>query len=141
MQYHEVVILLHRSFLSLAGNDATSLAGQSTAPSALQACTESATEVCRLIRVFRLQFGIARLQVYSIHVLLIAGLIHAYNSCHLDGSKAREAREMAGVCIDALGELAVTFNSSKRALEILVCIRRDWYNELAPNRKRKRSLE
>src|SRR5450432_1891590 len=130
MQYHEVVILLNRPFLLPPSANSTMSPNPDQAAVALNACTSSATEICRLLRIFRQQHNLKHIQVYSVHVLMTASLIHVYNSCCSPGVEGKIAREMVLECIQAFVEIGETLKCGTRALEIVTSIRRDLQNEV-----------
>ena len=138
MHYHEVIILLHRPFI-------LSLAVDSTSPptpvaSALDACTSSATEICRLLKIYRQQFGLRQIYVYSTHTLMTASLTHIYDVCRSTSLGGNGMQKLALTSIHILSELAETFNSSRRALEMATSLWRDWQYEISRILKRKRQV-
>jgi len=136
MHYHEVIILLHRPFIIPLSVDSTS--PLTPVASALEACTSSATEICRLLKIYRQQFGLRQIYVYSIHTLMTASLTHIYDVCRSTSPGGNEVQKLALTSIQILSELAETFNSSRRALEVATSLWRDWQHEMSRSLKRKR---
>ena len=138
MHYHEVIILLYRPFIiPLSGNSKSPL---TPVASALEACTSSATDICRLLKIYRQQFGLRQLYVYSIHTLMTASLTHIYDVCRSTSLGGNEVQKLALSSIQILSELAETFNSSRRALEVATSLWRDWQHEMSRSLKRKRNV-
>jgi hypothetical protein len=143
MHYHEVVILLYRPFImpsALASSPPPTSLGISPAK-AVQVCTDSAAEICRLTEVYRRHFGLARIHVYAVHILLTASLVHMYNASPEATSVDKEPRQHALTSMRALGELAQTFNSSTRALEVVNLVRVDWQDQMSRTLPRKRQSD
>jgi len=138
MQYYEVLILLYRPFIQTPNTTCPSPLLRIPPTRALQVCTESATEISRLLKIFRQNWGLSRLNVYSVHVLMTSAMIHVYSAGDRTNPRQAEAQVSARESIQALSELSKTFECSTRAFEVVTSIRRDWQDGLARGQKGKR---
>ncbi|OQU95196.1 Fungal specific transcription factor domain-containing protein [Cladophialophora immunda] len=131
MQYHTIVILLHRTLIAPFGDD---LPSQTRSDKELQTCTDSADEICQLLKIYTTTFSTKALHVQSVYVVLTAGLIHVYKIHREQTSKSpgesSTASDNLTTCLQTLGEMSIAFKSSLRALDILLSARRqlshDW---------------
>ncbi|KAI1622637.1 hypothetical protein EDD37DRAFT_611051 [Exophiala viscosa] len=123
IQYHAVIILLHRPFVS----DMASPRAQSEATlDACQTCTRSAVAITRLLRIFRRRQSWRYVHLQSVHNTTIAGVVHAYDTCMFPGERGRQAQEGLSICVQALGEMAQSFKSAMRGYEVISAVRREW---------------
>ncbi|KAL6240280.1 hypothetical protein RBB50_012809 [Rhinocladiella similis] len=131
MQYHTIMILLHRTLIAPSGSD---LPSQTHADKELQTCTDSADEICLLLKMYTASFSTKAMHVQSIYVVLTAGLIHVYKVHREQTSKSpgetSTASDNLTTCLQTLGEMSIALKSSLRALDILLSARRqlahDW---------------
>lgn len=131
MQYHAIMILLHRTLIAPSDND---LLSQICSEDELQTCTDSADEMCHLLRLYTTLFSTKTMHVQSIYFTLTAGLIHVYNLHRQQTSNYADETSTASdnltTCLQVLGEMSITFKSSLQALDILLSVRRqlsrDW---------------
>jgi hypothetical protein len=128
LQYHEAVILLHRPFVFRGTGRPYASMCSTTPTNAQEICTEAASEICRLIIMYRRKYSLRRIHIQMVHVVMTAGLIHVYNCCFATGKEAKSAQEHLFTCVQALGEMGQTFNSSSRGLEIMTSLRHEWQN-------------
>jgi hypothetical protein len=125
------MILLHRTLIAPSGND---LPSQARSDEELRRCTDSAEEICLLLKLYTTSFSTKAMHVQSIYVVLTAGLIHVYNAHREQNPKSRGGPSTAlddlTTCLQTLGEMSLAFKSSLRALDILLAARRqlshDW---------------
>ncbi|EXJ74645.1 uncharacterized protein A1O5_01338 [Cladophialophora psammophila CBS 110553] len=138
LQYHEAIILFHRQFFSTAGpadkGSPQTIDDRDESGNARQKCIEAASCICRLLVLYRQQYGLRYINVQAIHIVLTAGQIHIqHGASYIRGSQTRsegyrKSQEMLNLCIQALGEMAQTFPSSMRAIEMLTALRQRWHN-------------
>ena len=137
IQYHAAVILLHRPFVS----EPTSPSAFRDQPlNASQICSHSASEISRLLIMFRSRFSWRYVHLQAVHNATIAGVVHAYDACIFPGERGKRAQEDLNVCIQALGEMAQSFKSSTRGYEVIAAVRREWQNQRFLQAGSKRSL-
>ncbi|RMJ16797.1 hypothetical protein CDV36_003551 [Fusarium kuroshium] len=132
--YHEIRILLHRPLIG-SSSPATNLQSLSprsgnAAESSHDICTNSASEIIRLMGQFRDRFGLCHLSAYCVHILMTAGILLAYNtSLKTQTSEFRtKSASLTLASIRMMTELTPTFPSAHRALEVLTSLRREWQN-------------
>lgn len=123
------MILLHRPLLTFSHQNKSKVLPRSTLVDSRNICTESATQICRLLQRYRQHYSLRRAHVQTVHSLLTAGLIHAENWCYKLTSNTDSAHGDLLFCAQALGELGQTYHSSMRALEALTTLRRNWRDE------------
>jgi len=137
MQYHEAMILLHRPFIAesrvLHFPSADGL-------NATQTCTHSASEISRLLLIYRGQWGLQHINFHAVHVVMTAGIIHAYDCCLHSGPQGRSARDMLHLCLQALGDMGQTFQSGNRGMEVVMALLHDWQRKTLSLEKRQQAL-
>jgi len=138
LQYHGAVILLHRPFISQIASQDSSPSAQKMPLSARESCTQSATQICQLLNMYRQAYGLKRIYIQITHVAMTASLIHIYNCCNLSGAQGKRAQELLLICIQALAEMGQTYRTSSRALEVVTSLRRDWQTETFTSMGKKR---
>jgi hypothetical protein len=136
MQYHEAMILLHRPFITKIRSSPGSPTPTPGTLDAASACTHSASEISRLLVLYRRQWGLQQINIQAVHVVMTAGIIHAHDCCVYSGTLARTARDGLHVCLQALGEMGQTFHSGNRGLQVVMSLLRDWQNQTFAVRKR-----
>jgi hypothetical protein len=136
MQYHAAVVLLHRPFVGGVNSPNT----QNYLPlSASQMCSQSATEISRLLIMFRRRYSWRYVHLQAVHNATIAGVVHAYDACVFPGERGKLAQENLNVCVQALGEMAQSFKSSTRGYEVIAAVRREWHDQKFAHAGNKRS--
>lgn len=123
MQYHAAIILLHRPFV--AEVQSPSSLDKATQESS-QICTQAAKAISHLLVTFRGNYSWRFVHLQAVHNATIAGVVHAYDSCVAPGLRGMQALEEMQVCIQALGEMGLSFRSSIRGIEIIGAVRREW---------------
>lgn len=131
MQYHAAVILLSRPFL-MYPDDATIAIPNSNQckRKTSEICTHSASEICRLVELFRMQHGLRHLGIPAIYYITAAGAVHTENYCKAREPTQQESQISIFTCIQALGESSQTFRTSFRNMDLLNALRRDWQEEV-----------
>ena len=139
MQYHAAMVLLHRPFVSEVLSP-TNMDYRTLGSS--QICTQEATAISLLLVIFRRNFSWRYAHLQAVHNATIAGVVHAYDACIFPGERGRRAQDELRVCIQALGEMSLSFKSSTRGIEIIGAVRREWQNRkfLQAGVKRTRGL-
>ncbi|OQU97605.1 Fungal specific transcription factor domain-containing protein [Cladophialophora immunda] len=141
LQYHEAVILFLRHFFLPArptdGHSPQTIDDPTESDNARRSCIEAASCICRLLILYRRQYGLRYINVHAIHIALTAGQIHIQKGAsYIRGSQTRsegyrKSQEMLNLCIQALGEMAQTFPSCMRAMEMLTAFRQRWHKPSA----------
>lgn len=117
MVYHQTMIFLYRPFISEANE---------TASLAVETCSSSAREICRLLGLYRRHYSLSRINVHAVALTMTAGIVHAYDSCVFSGSRGKIAEQNLLDCINALSEMGQSFNSAVRGIEVITSRRRIW---------------
>ena len=120
MVYHQTMIFLYRPFVS-ESND--------VALRASQTCSNSAREICRLLDLYRRHYSLRYINVHAVAMTMTAGVVHAYDCCVFSGSRGKVAEQNLLDCIKALGEMAQSFNSAVRGIEVITSLRRMWQTQ------------
>lgn len=115
MQYHALVIIIYRPFLSSYGQT-VSLRPEDVSSSRV-ACTEAANAINALVRLHRRLYTLKRINLQAVHLIFAAAMIHLGNAVQPKGSKSQTELD---TCCQALCEMGSTFKSSSRALEIVL---------------------
>lgn len=120
MQFYAVSIFLHRPYFSRNSRN------QQVSIQAQNACAEAAQSMVKLIRLYRKQHTLRRSNVQIVHLLFTASLIHIYTTCSSQGRASEMAMLDLQFCCQALGEIGVAYKNATRALEVIICIKREW---------------
>jgi hypothetical protein len=64
--------------------------------------------------------------VQIVHLVFTASLIHIYNTCTSTGQESLTALNDLQFCCQALTEIGTAWKNGVRALEVLICIKREW---------------
>jgi hypothetical protein len=141
MQFYAVSIFLHRPFFSRR----TANSDMSQQQQAQRSCVEAAQGMIAMLRMFRKQHTLRQTNVQIVHLLFTAALIHVYNTCSTTDTGSAEEKEKAmedlQFCCLALGEIGVAWRNATRALEVIICIKREWQNNAALASRLKRRCD
>ncbi|OAG42045.1 hypothetical protein AYO21_03780 [Fonsecaea monophora] len=127
--YHQILIILNRPFV-VHESDSEILAGEM--------CTKSAGIICKLLQVFKANYGLRYINVQAVASTVTAGVVHAYDSCIYSGAKGKAAQHNFVVCIQALAEIGQSFRSSIHGLEVITSLRRAWQHQMFKETRAKR---
>lgn len=125
MQFHVLSIFTHRPLFSETGR-AYPPTTNSPSPLARQACTISAQSIVSILKVYRRQHTLRRCNVQVVHLVFSACLILIYNTCTSVGVEAERAMADLQTCCEAFQELGHAYKNALRALEVIICIKREW---------------
>ncbi|EXJ83039.1 hypothetical protein A1O3_06856 [Capronia epimyces CBS 606.96] len=126
MQYYHVLVLLHRPFIS--GTRSFDPADHG------EICRNSASAICSLLVKFRRQCSLRYVHLTIVHIVVTAGLIHAYDSCMLSGPNQKQSQDHLLTCVHGLSEMSQTYKSATRGMELVTTFRRDLESR-KPSRK------
>jgi hypothetical protein len=132
LQYHEIIILLYRPFLGHSDPQASDASSRFTPFIARQSCFQAASDICNILTVYRRYYGLRRVHIQMVHVVMTAALIHSYFDSGFAGKDEPRAQEFLLNCLQALGEMGQTYRTALRALEVVVALRNSWRNEATP---------
>jgi len=139
MQYHCIMILVHRPFFSVR----TGLSGLSFAEvtASRNACTEAAASIARLVQIYRRLYTLRRINVQTVHLIFTATLIHVVNACgSLDPDRSDKAWKDLEVCCQALSEIGLAYKNAARAVEVVMCIKNELLKRTRAKTKRQNPL-
>lgn len=154
--YHEILILLYRPFIvadnrgkeqqpiSTQLQQSDTFANKEHPPlRAHEFCTDSSSEIIRLVGLFRDRFGLNHLSPYSVHSLMTASMMTAYNVSSLGASNTmrKDTSSLIFKSIRMLDELSQFLPCARRAVEIVTSLRREWQRDQTRLQKRKRDSE
>jgi len=83
----------------------------------------------KLLKIYRKQHTLRQTNVQIVHLLFTASLIHIYNTCTSTGKEAENAMADLQFCCQSLSEIGQAYKNSTRALEVIICIKREWQNK------------
>jgi hypothetical protein len=139
MQFHAISIFLHRPLFSQTRRASSQLSFDSSTL-ARRACITSAKFIVQLLQIYRRQHTLRRSNVQLVHIVFSAGLILVYNTCTSVGIEAERAMADLQVCCQALNEIGQAWKNSSRALEVIICIKRDWQSKAMKRQIGKRAI-
>lgn len=117
MLYQEMRIILFRPFLSCE---------RESHLGAGNACTHAAQEICRILQLYRRYYTLRYINVTAVAVVMAAAEVHIHDCCTFSGQKGKTAENNLVICLQALGEMGQSFNSSIRGLDVITSLRRFW---------------
>ncbi|KAL1969997.1 hypothetical protein VTN77DRAFT_6402 [Rasamsonia byssochlamydoides] len=136
MQYHQIVIFVHRPWLSK-----TYIQPQNPkqGPGYLHArrmCIESATAVARLLRLYEKHYTFRRINNQVVAIIFTAALMLIFVTISTSSQSPGRSRgddratmvAHLNVCFRALDELGQSFENAKRTRDFLVTLQRRWQN-------------
>jgi hypothetical protein len=128
MQFYAISILLHRPFFSRSVKKSGSLSQlSSNDPRCI--CISAAQSIIKLLRIYRRQHTLRRTNVHIVHLIFTASLICVYNTCISKGAAAISSGNDLQFCCQALGEIGQAYQNATRALEVIICIKREWFSK------------
>lgn len=125
MQFYAISIFLHRPFFSRDGNGE----GHQISRQAQQTCVQAAQAMVKLLKIYRKQHTLRQTNVQIVHLVFTASLIHIYNTCTSTGRESEKAMADLQFCCQSLSEIGQAYKNSTRALEVIICIKREWQNK------------
>lgn len=128
MQFYAISILLYRPFFSRAVTKTGNI-HQMDVVDPRTICVSSAQSIIKLLRIYRKQHTLRRTNVHLVHLIFTASLICVYNTCVEKGPAANSSLADFQFCCQALGEIGQAYQNATRALEVIICIKRDWFNK------------
>ncbi|KAH7083507.1 hypothetical protein BKA63DRAFT_584879 [Paraphoma chrysanthemicola] len=126
MQFYAIRILAHRPLF--AANVAVH--GQEpeiSSSQARQTCFDAAQMLVRILETYRRQHTLRRVNVQMVHLVFTASLTYVFETCTSTGTRLQTAMTSLQVCTQALTEIGQAFRNATRALELIICIKRDWH--------------
>jgi hypothetical protein len=145
MQFHVLSIFLHRPFFSrhLLRASALSPSVQTPSPSThpRTLCTSAAHSLIRVLHLYRTQHSLRQTNVQIVHLVFTAALVHVYSACTPTNTTigADQAMQDLQFCIQALSEMSATWRNATRALEVIICVKREWMGKAAAYRAKRPS--
>ena len=137
MQFYAISILLHRPFFSQSlSTPHSSPTNGFENPRAI--CIAAAQSIVRLLRTYRKQHTLRRTNVHIVHLVFTASLICIFNAYSNSNSSDAHSLKDLQFCCQALGEIGEAFQNSMRALEVVICIKREWLGKMKSMARPKR---
>lgn len=123
--YNSLIILLHRPFVS---DGHLQSASETTARAAFSKCAAAATDIDRLLHIYRQNFCLGTVPYFVSYATYVAGTIHVRLAAQKKGTGMATgmatgtgtARRCLRVCLDTLGEQQRRCHGPRRTLAILV---------------------
>lgn len=128
MQFYAISILLYRPFFSRAITKARDIP-QMDVDDPRAICVSSAQSIIKLLRIYQKQHTLRRTNVHIVHLIFTASLICVYNTCFENGAAASNSIAEFQFCCQAMGEIGQAYQNATRALEVIICIKRDWFSK------------
>ncbi|RDW76947.1 hypothetical protein BP6252_05000 [Coleophoma cylindrospora] len=128
MQFHVLSVLLHRPFFSRSLNQQDSPSQQD--PTNPRECCITATKsIIKLLRMYRKLHTLRRVNVHMVHLVFTASLMCIYSAYSHRGSTSATSLQDLQFCCQALGEIGQAHQNATRALEVVICIKREWFSK------------
>ncbi|RVX70437.1 hypothetical protein B0A52_05936 [Exophiala mesophila] len=124
LQYHTVLILLHRPFLRQRERRASNQTSSSFSHN--QICTSSAEAISNILRAYRANFTLRRIPISTIHALGTASVILLLDATSSDTKTSRAAIRLLKFNLTCLQEMSVAWNWSLRAIRSLQILAEEW---------------
>jgi hypothetical protein len=91
----------------------------------------AAHSLVEVLKIYRKQHSLRQTNVQIVHLVFTASIVHVYNACTTYSLETPEAMEDLQICCQALGELGQTWRNATRALEVIICLKREWQSKAA----------
>jgi hypothetical protein len=127
--YHETIILLNRPFLGHSEPQGSRTSPGLTPSTAQRNCFHAASDIYKILTVYRRQYGLRRAHVHMVHVVMSAALIHSYFCSRFVEKEEPLSQGFLLTCLQSLGEMGQTYRVALRALEIIISLRNNWQND------------
>ena len=135
MQYQCILITLTRPFMSSTRHSSTLTMHQ--IKSMRGRCLDAARAMAQLLRIYRRNYTLRRMNVQAVHLVFTASLILACSACGAaDPGEREESWPYFETTCQALREMGQAFRSSSRALEVITCIKAELLKQTRRNKKR-----
>ncbi|KFY74649.1 hypothetical protein V499_05312 [Pseudogymnoascus sp. VKM F-103] len=128
MQFYTISILLHRPFFSRTLKE-PKFSDDQLSNHPRNICIDAAQSIVKLLRIYRKQHTLRRPNVHIVHLVFTASLICIYNAYSSKGAAVTKCLNDLQFCCQALGEMGEAWGNSTRALEVIICIKRDWFSK------------
>ncbi|GKT41037.1 nitrogen assimilation transcription factor nirA [Colletotrichum spaethianum] len=90
-------------------------------------CRDSATEIAKLLRIYKQQYTLRRIPIAAVHLCFSATVIHLIDARPRNPNRQQAIRHLQ-TCIDALRDLRTAWWTwSDRALRAVRLLAREWY--------------
>lgn len=130
MQYHEMLIFIHRIFVSKRHLATQSLQSGSFC-SPFHTCLDSAFAIARLLSMYQGFYGLRHIHVQAVGITFSAALLLLSGTLKSQRPSTRAAiSHNLGICCDALAEMGEFHENAARALDLLLNIKRSWQAHL-----------
>ncbi|KAH9214488.1 fungal-specific transcription factor domain-containing protein [Leptodontidium sp. 2 PMI_412] len=137
MQFYAISILLYRPFFSRSlSTPESSPSPPSEDPRVM--CITAAQSIVKLLKIYRKQHTLRRANVHIVHLVFTASLICVYNTYSNDKTLAANNLNDLQFCCQALGEIGEAYQNSMMALEVIICIKREWLGKVKTMARLKR---
>jgi hypothetical protein len=132
MQFYAISILLHRPFISrsLKHGSPSSRITAAPAEQPREICINASQSIVSLLRIYRRTHTLRRCNVHIVHLIFTAALICIYSAYSSVGEAARRSLSHLQICCQALGEIGEAYLNANRALEVVICIKREWGSKM-----------
>jgi hypothetical protein len=129
MQFYAISILLHRPFFSQSFKQPEHHS-QNGSDHPRSICISAAQSIVKILRIYRKQHTLRRTNVQIVHLVFTASLICIYNAYSSKMAAGGNSVQDLQFCCQALGEIGEAYQNSTRALEVIICIKREWFSKM-----------
>jgi hypothetical protein len=138
MQYHQIVIFVHRPWVSKSYIQPQNPRQGPGYLHARRMCVESATAVARLLRLYEKHYTFRRINNQVVAIIFTAALMLIFVTLSSSSQSPGRSRgddhdtmvAHLNVCFRALDELGQSFENAKRTRDFLVSLQRRWQNHM-----------
>jgi hypothetical protein len=90
-------------------------------------CLAAADSVVEVLRVYQRQHSLRQTNIQIVHLIFTAALVQVYHSCRNNsGPESVRASNNLQFCCQSLAEIGQSWRSAMRALEVIICVKREW---------------
>lgn len=133
MQYEVVVVSLFRPYLSKSHvQDAMASTSDSEEDrsgvihDAGRRCVAAALRISNILRRYKAQHSLSRINVQAVHLIFTAGLVLIHDVCVRPHAEAKNSLSELQFCCHALGEIGSCYGNATRALETIILVKGEW---------------
>ncbi|KAJ5419998.1 hypothetical protein N7465_002517 [Penicillium sp. CMV-2018d] len=137
LQYHALLILLHRPFLKASGQASTNSQIQEFDDDDLHStvCRASAESICRITRCYHKMYNLRTIPVSAVHCVFTAAIVFMVDATSTSNLVKGKAYRELKWCVKALEELETAWSWSTRHLVAMVNVAHAWAIDLPIFRK------
>lgn len=125
MHYYQNIIHAHRPYMSKTYHQPFPPQGPGS-DHARMMCTDSAFSIAKLLQLYEASYGLRRINVQAVGIACSAALLLIFTNITRHQPDGGRTEMHLNACFRALDEFSLSWDSAKRARELLLVLQRQW---------------